>query len=95
MPRLTADHVLAAVGALLNMKQGKNTRDAGSLMYLCDKFDIPAREAGTKRKKSDLIMTVLSRQLTLYWDRELSVYAASSLERVNFIRAVYIALRES
>jgi hypothetical protein len=44
MPRPSANHVFGAVGALLDMKQGKNTRDEASLLYVCAEFGISTRE---------------------------------------------------
>jgi hypothetical protein len=68
MPRLTANHVLAVVEALLNMPNGKNTHEEGCLLQLCTKFGVSTKEQNKRKKKPDLIMEVLRKQLTRYWD---------------------------
>lgn len=63
---------MTAVDALLNMKRGKNISDRGTLFELCSKLHISTREMSERKPKNTLIMDVLRKQLTFYWERQVN-----------------------
>ena len=68
MPRLKSQQVLVAVDKLLKMKVGKNTKQEGSLLHLCQKFGLSVWNGTAQKNKRVLIMLVLQQQLACYWD---------------------------